>query len=178
VSRRELRGFTLVELLVVIAILSMLAAILVPVTSRVRGFARKTECLSNLGQLGKAISLYADDNGEWYPCASGLPSREPTPGLPGIRALLEEYGSAEIFECSDDRATDPAYPFATYLDGEGSSYEWAELLNRHRIGQPLRFRRFDLEILPIMRDYEPFHRRGGGKIGVNALYADGHVEGF
>jgi len=172
------RAFTLVELLVVIAILSMLAAMLVPVTSRVRGFARKTECLSNLGQLGKAITLYSDDNGDWYPCASGLPSREPEPGLPGIRALLEEYGSTEVFECPDDKATDPEYSFPTYYEGEGSSYEWAELLNNRRIGQPLPFRRFNLEIFPIMRDYEPFHRYGGGKIGVNALYADGHVEGF
>ena len=76
--------------------------------------------------------------------------------------------------------TDPEYEFPSYYEGEGSSYEWAELLNRHRVGQPLQRhrRRMSLEVFPILRDYEAFHRRGGGQIGLNALFADGHVEGF
>lgn len=55
------RGFTLIELLVVIAIVAILAAILFPVFARAREKARGASCLSNLRQLGMAVSMYADD---------------------------------------------------------------------------------------------------------------------
>ena len=172
------RGFTLIELLVVTAIISILAAILLPVTARVRGYARKTQCLSNLGQIGKAINLYADDYEHWYPCASCMPSTEPEPGLPRLRDLLEVYASAEVFLCPDDKVTDPEYTFGTYYEGEGSSYEWAEICNHLKVGQPIRYAPFKLKDVPIVRDYEAFHRRGGSRIGVNGLFPDGHVEAF
>ncbi len=172
------RAFTLIELLVVIAIMSVLAAILLPVTARVRGFARRTHCISNLGQLGKAIDLYADDYEHWYPCASIMPSTEPQPGLPRIRDLLVFYSAAEIFECPDDKPTDPEYTFPSYFEGEGASYEWAELCNHLKIGQPIRFAPFKLKDVPLLRDYEPFHKRSGSAIGVNGLFHDGHVEVF
>jgi prepilin-type N-terminal cleavage/methylation domain-containing protein/prepilin-type processing-associated H-X9-DG protein len=59
------RGFTLIELLVVIAIIAILAAILFPVFARAREQARKTQCSSNLRQLGTAVSMYAQDYDEW-----------------------------------------------------------------------------------------------------------------
>lgn len=172
------RGFTLIELLVVIAIMSILAAILVPVTARVRGFARRTHCTSNLGQLGKAVALYADDHDHWYPCASLMPSTEPQPGLPRIRDLLEEYGSDQIFLCPDDQPTDPEYTFPSYFAGEGSSYEWSELFNHLKIGQPIRHAPFDYRQVPLFLDYESFHKRSGSRIGVNGVFHDGHVESF
>jgi len=172
------RGFTLIELLVVVAVMSLLAAILLPVTARVRGFARRTQCISNLGQLGKAINLYADDYEHWYPCACVMPSTEPQPGLPRIRDLIDFYASAEIFECPDDRPTDPEYTFLSYYEGEGSSYEWAEICNHLKIGQPIRHMPFKLKDIPILRDYESFHKRSGSRIGLNGLFSDGHVEAF
>ena len=58
------RGFTLIELLVVVAIVSILAAILFPVFSKVRANARRTVCESNLKQLGLAWQMYATDYDE------------------------------------------------------------------------------------------------------------------
>lgn len=60
--RRE--GFTLIELLVVIAIIAILAAILFPVFARARENARKSNCQSNLKQMGIAFTMYAQDYDE------------------------------------------------------------------------------------------------------------------
>ena len=60
-------GFTLIELLVVVSIIALLTAILLPVFFSVRGKARQTVCVSNLRQIGMAISLYAQDADDLYP---------------------------------------------------------------------------------------------------------------
>jgi prepilin-type N-terminal cleavage/methylation domain-containing protein len=57
-------AFTLIELLVVIAIIAVLAAILFPVFSAARAQARRTACVSNLRQLGMALSMYREDYDE------------------------------------------------------------------------------------------------------------------
>jgi type II secretory pathway pseudopilin PulG len=166
-----------VELLVSISIISMLAAILLPMAARARGLARNAQCLSNLAQLGKAVDLYVEAWDQWYPCASILPSTEPKPGLPRIRDLLESHASPDVLACPDDRPSDPEYTFRTYFEGEGSSYEWAEIFNYLKVGQPARFIPFKLEHIPMLRDYEPFHKRGS-RIGINGLFTDKHVESF
>ncbi len=55
------RGFTLVELMLALMIISVLAAMLFPVFARGRESARKTQCLSNLANLGAALQMYAAD---------------------------------------------------------------------------------------------------------------------
>lgn len=76
-------GFTLIEMLVVIAIIAVLAAILFPVFGRVRESARKTNCLSNLNQVGVAMKAYAGDYGGYVVnwCVSH-PACAATPGWP------------------------------------------------------------------------------------------------
>src|SRR3954467_7175409 len=63
------RAFTLVELLVVIGIIALLIAILLPTLSRARESARRTQCLANIAELGRAVLLYAHDNKDHLPDA-------------------------------------------------------------------------------------------------------------
>ncbi len=59
-SRPELsrRGFTLVELLVVISIIGVLMALLLPAVQAARESGRRTQCLNNLQNLGKAAQSH------------------------------------------------------------------------------------------------------------------------
>src|SRR5688572_32454704 len=69
-------GFTLIELLVVIAIIAILAAILFPVFAQAREKARQAGCLSNLKQIGNALTMYIRDFDENLPVQPvGSPGR-------------------------------------------------------------------------------------------------------
>jgi prepilin-type N-terminal cleavage/methylation domain-containing protein/prepilin-type processing-associated H-X9-DG protein len=65
--RKEKNGFTLIELLVVVAIISVLIALLLPALSSAREQAWKVECMSNLGQIGKALYGYGEENAGCLP---------------------------------------------------------------------------------------------------------------
>jgi prepilin-type N-terminal cleavage/methylation domain-containing protein/prepilin-type processing-associated H-X9-DG protein len=64
--RRKAHLFTLIELLVVIAIIAILAAMLLPALGAARQMARRSQCASNLRQIGTAQTLYADSYDGWY----------------------------------------------------------------------------------------------------------------
>jgi prepilin-type N-terminal cleavage/methylation domain-containing protein/prepilin-type processing-associated H-X9-DG protein len=115
------RGFTLIELIVVISIISLLAAILFPVFDTVRARARQTVCLSNLHQLGVAVTLYAQDNDDFFPYGGDAGDRntdawQTADGgkywpeahlLPALPDILQPYTSSrELWHCPADTGFD------------------------------------------------------------------------
>jgi prepilin-type N-terminal cleavage/methylation domain-containing protein/prepilin-type processing-associated H-X9-DG protein len=67
--KKWLSAFTLIELLVVIAIIAILAGMLLPALARAREEARRANCKENCSQIGKAVTAYTQNNGEYYPFA-------------------------------------------------------------------------------------------------------------
>lgn len=59
VSARARCGLTLIEVIVCISILATLAALLLPATRSARGTARRTQCQSNLRNVGLAVQAYS-----------------------------------------------------------------------------------------------------------------------
>lgn len=92
------QGFTLIELLVVIAIIAILAAILFPVFQKVRENARRTACLSNLKQIGLAVTQYYQDADEKGPSGTDGYGR-----CSGWAWQVYTYiKSTDVFHCPDD----------------------------------------------------------------------------
>jgi prepilin-type N-terminal cleavage/methylation domain-containing protein len=63
------KGFTLVELLVVIAIIAILAALLLPVLSRVKITAMRAQCMSNMKQVATGMLTFTGDHDNRFPPA-------------------------------------------------------------------------------------------------------------
>ena len=98
------RGFTLIELLVVIAIISILAAMLFPVFATARAKGRQVSCLSNLRQIGMAMTLYYQDYNGLYPASNWATSANPPvpPFDVSTGGLFSYLNNREVYTCLSD----------------------------------------------------------------------------
>jgi len=106
-SKVHLRGFTLMELLVVIAIIAILAAILLPALSTAKQRTWTVACVSNLHQIGVAMTQFADDNQALYPESGyripwGIVDNPPPAGsgqLSWMEQLVSYTRNTNIYHC-------------------------------------------------------------------------------
>ena len=63
-------AFTLIELLIVVFIISAIMGLVFPVLSMVRGKSKQVVCMSNLGQMYKALLQYSIENDGYLPLES------------------------------------------------------------------------------------------------------------
>ncbi len=102
-GERGRSGFTLIELLTVIAIIGILAAIIIPTVGRVRQSARSVNDMSNLREIGKAVSMYLAENRNMMPNSplAGSPGRiqagELRPNASGPTDRLTVYESIDRY---------------------------------------------------------------------------------
>jgi prepilin-type N-terminal cleavage/methylation domain-containing protein len=84
-------GFTLIELLVVIAITGMLFALILPAVQQAREAARRTQCKSNIHQLGIALQSYEGVH-KFFPFGYYSPHRQLLPYM-GQQELYNVVGA-------------------------------------------------------------------------------------
>jgi len=139
--RRPRRGFTLIELLVVISIIGILVGLLLPAVNSAREAGRRTQCASNMRNVGLAILGYVNSQNVFPPAGEFC---EPTDGSvdvttpnPSTSAILTFMPGA-----STQKGT-PMYswviPILPYLDSQELYNQWTMFYQNAGVTTPANY---------------------------------------
>lgn len=199
--RKWLSAFTLIELLVVIAIIAILAGMLLPALARAREEARRKSCMTNIGQIDKAIYAYTQSNREFFPFAWGTFSEDgharSAAAMTSIGLLYPEYVQvANLFRCPsvedepslqiDCLPGNPSYNASLVeVHPDYSDYEWSNrifTLRNSSYGYDCRLYPAAVSNHAILGDMDgsyAYNRDSATQNhvgGQNVGFVDGHVE--
>ena len=170
------KGFTLIELLVVIAIIGILAGILLPVLSRARESARKTQCMSNVKQIGMGLIMYANENSETFPSSTAS-----NPAMASLNMLYDTYISDnKVFNCPSDTTVTATTNAGMSVYTSGGSQAFTSTQSSY--GYDRSHSQADDADVALLADRPPATPSATASTanhngrGQNVVYVDGHVE--
>ncbi len=173
------KGFTLIELLVVIAIIGILAGILLPVLSRARESARKTQCMSNIKQIGMGLIMYANENNEDFPSDTAYSGG--SPAMRGLNILYDTYISDnKVFNCPSDATVTSATNAGMSVSTIGGTEAFTS--TQCSYGYDRAHRQADDADVALAADRPPAtpsataNSANHNARGQNIVFVDGHVE--
>ena len=171
------KGFTLIELLVVIAIIGILAGILLPVLSRARESARKTQCMSNIKQIGMGLIMYANENNEAFP--QDTTTVVARPAMRSLNVIYDTYVSDnKVFNCPSDTTVTGATNAGMSVSTANDSFDQDEC----SYGYDYTHIQNDDADVALAADRPPAtpsataNSANHNGRGQNIVYVDGHVE--
>jgi prepilin-type N-terminal cleavage/methylation domain-containing protein/prepilin-type processing-associated H-X9-DG protein len=183
------RAFTLIELLVVIAIIAILASMLLPALSRAKERAHAIRCVSNLKQLGIAVTLYTQEHNGLIQIDAPL---DPDITWASILNTNEPLKALDVFVCPSYRPFNFTNWFFLYgirqdPPPEYTEGDFGEILKTSTVAQPTDYLLLTdttsrgrqgagaRQYYYFRADHEKeVHARHTGS--ANGLFLDGHAE--